>query len=97
MDRYKSLGHSVWECKYQDVFTPRCRWKTIYKELRKHLGEVFRRIAEICPTVSHECPIGQICYAEKEAPGALEQEGGMGSYLRPGYVCEWDGGKERVP
>jgi REP-associated tyrosine transposase len=27
-------------------FIPKCRRKTLYKELRQHLGEVFRRLAE---------------------------------------------------
>ena len=46
MDDYKSLSHSVWECKYHVVFIPKCRRKTLYGDLRKHLGEVFRRLAE---------------------------------------------------
>ena len=28
------------------VFIPKCRRKTLYAQLRKHLGEVFRRLAE---------------------------------------------------
>jgi putative transposase len=28
------------------VFIPKCRRKTLYGDLRKHLGEVFRRLAE---------------------------------------------------
>ena len=28
------------------IFIPKCRRKTLYKELRQHLGEVFRRLAE---------------------------------------------------
>ena len=28
------------------VFIPKCRRKALYVELRKHLGEVFRRLAE---------------------------------------------------
>jgi len=28
------------------VFIPKCRRKTLYKELRQHLGEVFRKLAE---------------------------------------------------
>ena len=27
------------------VFIPKCRRKTLYQELRRHLGEVFRRLA----------------------------------------------------
>jgi hypothetical protein len=29
-----------WECKYQVVFIPKCRRKTLYQRLRRHLGEV---------------------------------------------------------
>ena len=45
MDKYKSLSHSVWECKYHVVFIPKCRRKTLYSGLRKHLGDVFRQLA----------------------------------------------------
>ena len=45
MDDYESLSHSKWECKYHVVFIPKCRRKTLYGELRQHLGEVFRRLA----------------------------------------------------
>ncbi len=45
MDENESLSHSKWECKYHVVFIPKCRRRTLYKELRKHLGEVFRRLA----------------------------------------------------
>ena len=44
--RIESLSHSKWECKYHVIFIPKCRRKTLYKELRQHLGEVFRRLAE---------------------------------------------------
>ena len=46
MDKYESLCHTQWECLYHVVFIPKCRRKTLYKELRPHLGEVFRRLAE---------------------------------------------------
>jgi putative transposase len=45
MDTFESLSHSVWECKYHVVFIPKCRRKTLYGTLRKHLGEVFRTLA----------------------------------------------------
>ena len=45
MDTFESLNHSVWECKYHVVFIPKCRRKTLYAQLREHLGEVFRRLA----------------------------------------------------
>jgi len=45
MDEYESLSHTKWECKYHLVFIPKRRRKTIYVELRPHLGEVFRKLA----------------------------------------------------
>ena len=42
---YDSLSHSKWECKYHVVFIPKCRRKTLYLQLRKYLGEVFRKLA----------------------------------------------------
>ena len=45
MDRTESLSHSKWECKYHVVFIPKRRRKTLYAALRKHLGEVFHRLA----------------------------------------------------
>jgi putative transposase len=45
MDKFESLSHTAWECKYHIVFIPKCRRKTLYGQLRVHLGEVFRRLA----------------------------------------------------
>jgi hypothetical protein len=45
MDTLASLNHSVWDCKYHVVFIPKCRRRTLYAELRRHLGEVFRQLA----------------------------------------------------
>ena len=45
MDAYRSLNHSIWDCKYHIVFIPKCRRKTLYAELRRHLGDVFRQLA----------------------------------------------------
>jgi len=46
MDDSESLSHSRWECKYHVVFIPKCRRKTLYEQLRPHLGEVFRKLAK---------------------------------------------------
>ena len=46
MDDYQSLKHTRWECKYDVVFIPKCRRKKLYQQLRQHLGEVFRRLAQ---------------------------------------------------
>ena len=45
MDTLESLNHSVWDCKYHVVFIPKCRRKTLYGQLRQHLGQVFRQLA----------------------------------------------------
>jgi len=46
MDKLESLSHTKWECKYHVVFIPKRRRKTLYEQLRRDLGEVFRRLAE---------------------------------------------------
>ena len=45
MDKYESLSHTKWECKYHVVFIPKCRRMTLYGELRKPLIDVFRDLA----------------------------------------------------
>jgi putative transposase len=45
MDEYESLSHTKWECKYHVVFIPKCRRKTLFGQLRQHLGQVFHRLA----------------------------------------------------
>ena len=45
MDEYESLSHTTWTCKYHVVFISKCRRKALYQELRRHLGEVFRKLA----------------------------------------------------
>ena len=46
MTQYRSLNHTTWECHYHVVFIPKYRKKVIYGEIRRHLGEVFRALAE---------------------------------------------------
>ena len=46
MDESESLSHSKWECKYHVVLIPKCRRRTLYEQLRRHLGEVFRKLAQ---------------------------------------------------
>jgi len=45
MDEYQSLNHTKWDCKYHVVFIPKCRRRTLYVQLRQHLGDVFRQLA----------------------------------------------------
>jgi hypothetical protein len=44
MDEQGSLDHTKRECKYHAVSIPKCRRKILYKELQRHLGEVFRQV-----------------------------------------------------
>ena len=46
MNDVSSLTHSRWECKYHVVWIPKCRRKTLYGQLRKYLGEIFRELAK---------------------------------------------------
>jgi REP-associated tyrosine transposase len=46
MDERESLNHTQWECKYHVIFIPKYRRKALYRKLRRHLREVFRRLAE---------------------------------------------------
>ncbi len=48
MDTLESLNHSVWDCKDHVVFIPkyrRPRRKALCAELRRHLGEAFKKLA----------------------------------------------------
>jgi putative transposase len=45
MDEYQSLSHSAWDCKYHVVWIPKYRRKTLYEQLRKHLGQIFKELA----------------------------------------------------
>jgi putative transposase len=46
MEMQESLRHTVWDCKYPVVWIPKYRKKTVYGELRRELGEVFRELAK---------------------------------------------------
>jgi putative transposase len=46
MDEYECLSHAKWKCKYRVIFIPKCRRKMLYGQLRQHLGEIFKRLAE---------------------------------------------------
>jgi putative transposase len=54
MNDGNSLGHTKWDCKYHVVFIPKGRRKVLFDELRKHMGPVFRALAE-----QKECIIEQ--------------------------------------
>ena len=44
---YGSLNHTRWECKYHVIFIPKYRKKSMYAELRKYLGSLFKELARM--------------------------------------------------
>ena len=52
MSKYRTLQQTEWECKYHVIFIPKYRRKVLYGALRRHLGEIFRRLAR-----QRECEI----------------------------------------
>jgi len=45
MERYESLHHTKWDCKYHLVWIPKYRKKVLYGQLRKELVPVLRELA----------------------------------------------------
>jgi len=45
-NQYETLNHTKWECKYHVVFIPKRRRKSLYGELRRFLGDLFRTLAQ---------------------------------------------------
>ena len=45
MERYESLNHTKWECKYHLVWIPKCRKKVLHGQLRRDLGAILRKLA----------------------------------------------------
>ena len=54
MRSIESLSHTRWECKYHVVFIPKYRKKAIFGQIRKELGDVFRRLAKQKESVIEE-------------------------------------------
>jgi len=42
----QSLSHTKWDCKYHVIWIPKYRKKSIFADLRKFLGEIFRELAK---------------------------------------------------
>lgn len=45
MNDASSLNHTRWECKYHIIWIPKYRKKTLFRQLRQYLGQVFRDLA----------------------------------------------------
>lgn len=46
MRQVERLNHTRWECKYNIVFIAKYRRKAIFGQIRRELGEVFRRLGK---------------------------------------------------
>jgi len=44
MERFDSLSHVRWDCKYHVVFVPKYRKKKLFGRWRKEIGEIFRNL-----------------------------------------------------
>ena len=42
----QSLSHTKWDCKYHIIWIPKYRKESIFGDLRKFLGEIFRELAK---------------------------------------------------
>jgi putative transposase len=45
MGHEQSLSHTLWECKYHVVWIPKYRKKSLYGQLRKYMGSLFKDLA----------------------------------------------------
>ena len=45
MERYESLHHTKWECKYHVVWIQKCWKKVLYGQLQRDLGPILRKLA----------------------------------------------------
>ena len=45
MEDMSSLCHSSWDCKYHIVWIPKYRRKAMFVNIRRHLGKIFRELA----------------------------------------------------
>ena len=41
-----SLAHTRWDCNYHIIFIPKFRRKVFFKEIRKDVGEILRKLCE---------------------------------------------------
>ena len=47
MDDINSLSHSRWRCKYHIVLAPKYRRQVIYKEIKRDIGTILRKLCEM--------------------------------------------------
>lgn len=42
----ESLSHSVWDCKYHIIITPKYRKKILYGQIRRRVGELLKELSK---------------------------------------------------
>jgi len=45
MEHVQSLNHTLWECKYHVMWISKYRKKTLYGQLRSHMGLLFKGLS----------------------------------------------------
>ena len=45
MEKFQILNHTKWDCKYHVIWIPKYRKKSLFSNLRPHLGEALRELA----------------------------------------------------
>ena len=51
MQRFDTLAHCKWDCKYHVVFIPKYRKKTLFGHIRKRIGQMLRLLCAQKPGV----------------------------------------------
>ena len=82
IDNNNSLAHTVWNCKYHVVFTPKYRRKVFYGSKRIEIGKILRKLCEFKKVTIIE---GEVCpdhvHMLLEIPPKMSVSGFMG-YLK---------------
>ena len=47
MEKFESLSHVRWECKYHVVFIPKYRRKVMYGKLRSAVGQILQSLSTV--------------------------------------------------
>ena len=82
MGNEKSLAHTRWNCKYHIVFAPKYRRQVLYREKRKAIGSILRKLCEwkSVRILEAECSADHI-HMLVEIPPKMSVSGFMG-YLK---------------
>nr|WP_274376861.1 transposase [Yersinia pestis] len=73
----KSLAHTRWNCKYHIVFAPKYRRQVFYREKRRAIGSILRKL---CEMEKREYPGSRmLCGSHPYASGDPAQDECLGS------------------